>query len=68
MKLTAKAIPYSGVFGGGLGLIDQTGAAQFQIVFMGASHGISIEQRDALQRQIGALINAYDLTVPEHQT
>jgi hypothetical protein len=68
MKLTANEIPFSGMFGGGLGLVDEAGAAKFMIVFMGTTDGISNDQRHELARQIGEMINARGLDVPETET
>lgn len=66
MKLKTKVIPYSSVVGGSLTLLDETGAAQFMVMFCGTSWGISKEQSAALCEQIGRLINQVGLEVPPH--
>lgn len=47
MKLTAKEVPYSSIVGGGLMLIDESGRAAFQVMFMGTTNGITKEQTAA---------------------
>jgi len=66
MKLKAKQIGYSSIVGGGLLLVDEAGAGQLIVNFMGTTKGISKEQYLALSEQIGKLINQAGLDVPEH--
>lgn len=62
-RLTARAIPYSSVVGGGLILVDEKGAARFGVIFRGTSWGISKEQNNQLSEQIINLINTNGIEV-----
>lgn len=66
MNLFAKPVPYSGVVGGGLALCDrETQRTHFMLAFMGFSdNGITKEETEALQKQIGDLINKQGVTLP----
>lgn len=65
MRLTAKLVPYSGVVGGGLQLIDESGRAVFIVNFIGTGFGISKAQSEALARRLETLINADGILAPE---
>ena len=64
MKVDARILPYSGIVGGGVQLLDAQGRAQFQIALMGTTNGISKEQTHAIARRIAELINQHGLEVP----
>ena len=64
MKLTSTPYPYSSIAGGGLVLLDATGAARFQISLKGTTAGISKEQNDAISKRLHELINTYGLELP----
>lgn len=64
MKLKCNIVPYSSIVGGGLSLLDESGRARYQIVFIGTTEGISKEVTVALSRQIGDYINEHGLEIP----
>jgi len=63
MKLKAQAFPYSSIVGGGVMLLDEKGAAAFQIGLRGTTKGISKEQSDLITMRLVELINRCGLEV-----
>lgn len=48
MKLTAKAVPYSSIVGGGLVFHDETGRARFIVSLRGTTEGITKAENDEI--------------------
>lgn len=63
MRLKAEAFPYSSIVGGGVLLLDERGAAVFQIGLRGTTKGITKEQTEAIATRLVALINRCGLEV-----
>jgi hypothetical protein len=63
VKLKAQAFPYSSIVGGGVLLLDEKGAAVFQVGLRGTTKGISKEQTDAITARLVELINRCGLEV-----
>lgn len=65
MKLKAQIVPYSSIVGGGVLLLDERGAAVFQIGLRGTSRGITKEQTEIITTRLVELINRCGLEVEE---
>lgn len=65
MKLKAEAFPYSSIVGGGVMLLNERGAATFQIGLRGTTKGITKEQTEAITRRLVELINRCGLEVED---
>ena len=52
MKLRAKTMPYSSTVGGGLTLVDETGAVRFMVAVFGTTAGITKEEAAAISRAL----------------
>ena len=65
MRVSAKTIPWSGIVGGGVQLLDAHGRPLFMVAFIGAQKGITKEQSIALSEQFVFWVNNHDVFVPE---
>lgn len=65
MRLKATEVPYSSVVGGGLTLVDETGAARFQVAIFGTTDGITKEETAAIRAALASGIPADGIEVPE---
>lgn len=63
MKIRAQAFLYSSIVGGGVMLLDERGAAVFQIGLRGTTKGITKEQTEAITARLVELINRCGLEV-----
>lgn len=52
MKLFATMLPYAGIAGGGLMLVDINGRSRFMVSIYGASKGITNEQTAAIAGEL----------------
>lgn len=59
-RLRARAIPYSSVVGGGVMLLDETGAVLGQLILLNGGHRFSREQHESICAQVIARINGGD--------
>lgn len=65
MKLKAEAIRYSSVVGGGVLLLDERGAAAFQLALIGTTKGISKDQNGVIAARLVELINTHGLEIAD---
>ena len=67
MRLRAREVKHSSIVGGGLMLLDETGAARFVVNFMGTTAGITAEETKALASQFAHYVNNHDVVVPSRE-
>lgn len=65
LKLTAKQTPWSGVVGGGLQLVDQTGRTRFMVMICGVSDGITKEENAAISAALASAVNEQPIELAE---
>jgi hypothetical protein len=64
VRLTASAVPYSSIVGGGLTLAKMDGRAGFIVNFIGTTEGVTKEETAALSEQFKWFVDTYGCAVP----
>jgi hypothetical protein len=67
-KMTLRPQAYSSVVGGGLQVVDKSGAVRFLICMIGTTEGITREETEAISSQIIAALKDRELLIPHRNT